>query len=74
MRPSGYARYWAAANDEFHATQGGTGIMSFDEWWQTPHCPECGRVDLDRGVGEAGAERWECAGVDGCGHSWPVGA
>jgi hypothetical protein len=66
-----YAGYYAAAYDNYHATGKGH-ILSFDDWWQTPHCPMCGRVELDRGTGEDGAERWECNEVDGCGHSWPV--
>lgn len=68
-----YAGYYAAAYDNYHATGKGH-ILSFDEWWATPHCPMCGQVELDRGVGEDGVERWECSERDGCGHSWPVAA
>jgi hypothetical protein len=64
---------YAAAYDNYHATGKGH-ILSFDEWWATPHCPMCGQVELDRGVGEDGVERWECSERDGCGHSWPVAA
>lgn len=66
-----YANYHHDARTVWFAV-GRPRSLTFDEWWQTPHCPECGRLELDRGVGEDGAERWECAGVDGCGYSWPV--
>ena len=66
-----YARYYAAADAAYMAV-GRPPVLSFDEWWQTPHCPQCGNVALDRGPGPDGADLWECAGRDGCGHNWPV--
>lgn len=65
-----YVRYYAAANDAYMAV-GRPSVLSFDEWWQTAHCPNCGNVQVDRAPGP-GADSWECAGRDGCGYNWPV--
>jgi len=66
-----YARYYAAADAAYMAV-GKPRVLSFEDWWQTPHCPQCGNVQLDRGPGPDGADLWECAGRDGCGYNWPV--
>ena len=65
-----YANYHHYAADLFQIIQGGREILTFDEWWQTPHCPECGRLDPVGAIVEHGALLWMCAGVDGCGHTW----
>ena len=65
-----YVRYYAAANDAYMAV-GRPSVLSFDEWWQTAHCPNCGNVQVDRAPGPS-ADLWECAGRDGCGYNWPA--
>jgi len=63
-----YANYHHDARAVWFAV-GRPDVLTFDGWWQTPHCPECGRLELDRAPA---GDRWECAGVDGCGYSWEV--